>query len=338
MSGLKATATTVSGSGTTTVYGLSSELSLVGSSTTGYGVRISSSGAGAITTYYGLYVESSLSTVTNHYGIYQAGAGAINSFAGLVLTAATTATNAGLRLPHGAEPTAPVDGDLWSTTSGFYGRVNGATVGPFGVSGGGTPGGVDGNVQLNDGLGGFAGSDSLRWSGGLLTTSGASGSLRIQHDTDEGRVDFGNVNVTRWSIGSATATTDFTFVLYDAFGNYADMPISIIGTAGGTVSVNRPLSVSGTVQAVFFSTTPQDVSASATINSGRVRFTGSTVAQTLTLPVVMDGLDVFIRNSASVSVTVEAGTGSTIEGLPTFTLLPGEAISLTLVSSDWTIF
>ncbi len=56
---------------------------------------------------------------------------------GLLTTTASSATRAGLTLPHGAAPTTPSNGDLWSTTAGFYGRVNGVTVGPFGAAGGG---------------------------------------------------------------------------------------------------------------------------------------------------------------------------------------------------------
>lgn len=49
----------------------------------------------------------------------------------LVRTQASKAGAAGLRLPHGAAPTAPVDGDLWTTTAGLFVRINGATVGPL---------------------------------------------------------------------------------------------------------------------------------------------------------------------------------------------------------------
>jgi hypothetical protein len=56
-------------------------------------------------------------------------AGTLNtSFAGKVNTAATTASAAGINIPHGTGPSSPVDGDFWSTTSGFFGRVNGGTV------------------------------------------------------------------------------------------------------------------------------------------------------------------------------------------------------------------
>jgi len=42
-------------------------------------------------------------------------------------TPASTTASAGLRLPHGTAPTAPVNGDVWSTTTGLLYRINGAT-------------------------------------------------------------------------------------------------------------------------------------------------------------------------------------------------------------------
>lgn len=48
----------------------------------------------------------------------------------LALSAGTTAVSS-LRIPHGAAPTAPVNGDIWTTTAGLFVRINGATVGPL---------------------------------------------------------------------------------------------------------------------------------------------------------------------------------------------------------------
>ena len=45
--------------------------------------------------------------------------------------AASTTARASLCLRHGAAPTSPNDGDLWTTTAGLYVRINGATVGPL---------------------------------------------------------------------------------------------------------------------------------------------------------------------------------------------------------------
>lgn len=58
------------------------------------------------------------------------------TFTDTVITDASDATASGLRLPHGAAPSAPTNGDLWTTTAGLYARINGATVGPYAESGG----------------------------------------------------------------------------------------------------------------------------------------------------------------------------------------------------------
>lgn len=52
-------------------------------------------------------------------------------------TVATALAGAGLNLPHGTAPSAPSNGDVWTTTAGLYARINGSTVGPFGTGGGG---------------------------------------------------------------------------------------------------------------------------------------------------------------------------------------------------------
>lgn len=45
--------------------------------------------------------------------------------------AATAAGYASLNLPHGTAPSAPANGDVWTTTGGLYAYINGATVGPL---------------------------------------------------------------------------------------------------------------------------------------------------------------------------------------------------------------
>lgn len=91
---------------------------------------------------------------------------------GTVTTDASSSSRAGITLPHGVVPTAPVDGDLWSTSLGFFGRVSGVTVGPFGAGGGGgTPAGSNTEVQFNN-SGAFGASPSLTWDGSLLTATG----------------------------------------------------------------------------------------------------------------------------------------------------------------------
>ena len=55
----------------------------------------------------------------------------VDMVAGLFLTVASASGSAGFRLPHGAAPSAPADGDTWTTTAGLFVRINGVTVGPL---------------------------------------------------------------------------------------------------------------------------------------------------------------------------------------------------------------
>lgn len=57
------------------------------------------------------------------------------TFTHKVTTAASTTTAAGLIVPPGTAPTSPVNGDIWTTTTGLFARINGTTVGPFGTGG-----------------------------------------------------------------------------------------------------------------------------------------------------------------------------------------------------------
>lgn len=68
-------------------------------------------------------------------GPYLAIAG--GTLTGKLITLASATGGAGLNLPHGAAPTAPVNGDIWTTTAGIYVRINAVTVGPLGTGGGG---------------------------------------------------------------------------------------------------------------------------------------------------------------------------------------------------------
>lgn len=51
---------------------------------------------------------------------------------GRLVTAAPGASTAGLNLFPGSTPGSPANGDLWITSSGFFARVNGTTIGPIG--------------------------------------------------------------------------------------------------------------------------------------------------------------------------------------------------------------
>lgn len=52
---------------------------------------------------------------------------ATSTFAAKATTVASAAGGAGFNLPHGAAPTVPTNGDVWTTTAGAFHRINGAT-------------------------------------------------------------------------------------------------------------------------------------------------------------------------------------------------------------------
>ena len=70
------------------------------------------------------------------------GGATVSSSTGLITPVGTT-TLSSLRIPHGAAPTSPVDGDFWTTSAGgLFGRINGATIN-YGAGGGGGSGTVN---------------------------------------------------------------------------------------------------------------------------------------------------------------------------------------------------
>lgn len=169
------------------------ESAATGTITQAFGLQITSVGSdtdtGTIGTSYGVYIgTTSGANVTDAYGLFQADANALNSFAGRVLVSASTADRAGLNLPHGVAPTTPEDGDIWSTTSGFYGRVNGVTVGPFGTGGGsGGAAGDSEEIQYNDGSDGFAASPNFKWRSNYLELTNR---IELHSDTFPAEINF----------------------------------------------------------------------------------------------------------------------------------------------------
>lgn len=58
------------------------------------------------------------------------GGALVSSTTAANLPASTTAASS-MRLAHGAAPTSPVNGDMWTTTAGLFVRIDGSTVGPL---------------------------------------------------------------------------------------------------------------------------------------------------------------------------------------------------------------
>lgn len=74
---------------------------------------------------YGIYYNPTLTSMTGvtHYSF--------KATSGLMELPASATAGATFRIPHGSAPTAPVDGDIWTTSAGLYVRINGSTIGPL---------------------------------------------------------------------------------------------------------------------------------------------------------------------------------------------------------------
>lgn len=158
---------------------------------------------------------------------------------------------------------------------------------------------------------------------------------------------------------TGAATSQIAYGIYatasGAITNYAGYfdagLVKIASTAASTDTVTGALVVSGGVGIAgnlnvggelkisgFIIIGIASVSASGSITKTKTVFTGTTPSQTLTLPAGSDGIDCWIRNASSVSVTIASSGANKIENKTTFQLNPNESIGLCFINNDWTIF
>jgi hypothetical protein len=69
--------------------------------------------------------------------------GVFVNVSGKATIAASSTGRANFNLPHGTAPTSPTNGDIWTTNTGLYLRINGSTVGPVVMAD------DDGNILAN---------------------------------------------------------------------------------------------------------------------------------------------------------------------------------------------
>lgn len=195
---------------------------------------------------YGVYIEDqtkgggnaaafrgAISAASGKYNLYMDGT-AQNYLAGvtgvgvapastsyLTLGAATTSLSS-LNVPHGTAPSSPVNGDVWTTTSGMYARINGSTVGPFGTGGGTTPG-----YALFLGTGSTSPNDSTAYYFGALSSLAATVSSGVR------RVYIpktGTIKVAQFTwFGSSAAGSGENLTLEIRLNNTTNTTIATIG-------------------------------------------------------------------------------------------------------------
>lgn len=137
-------------------------------------------------------------------------------------TNASASGGASINVPHGSAPSSPNNGDIWTTTSGVFGRVNGATAQLNGYVPGGTDvavadGGTGVSTTPSNGqllIGNGSGYTVANLTGGAnVTITNSAGGITIASSISGGTVgdgDYGDITVsssgTIYTIDPATVT------------------------------------------------------------------------------------------------------------------------------------
>lgn len=133
------------------------------------------------------------------------------SFIGKQTFLASATGAASLTIPHGAAPTSPVNGDIWTTTSGMYTRINGTTVRFILTEDGSViiPT-VGGGLQIKEGTNACMGSATLVAGTVTVSTTKVTANSRIQITAQNtSGTEYGFVRVS-----SRTAGTSFVITAY----------------------------------------------------------------------------------------------------------------------------
>jgi hypothetical protein len=154
-----------------------------------------------------------------------------DTMTGKLTTAVPALGGAGFTLPHGAAPSTPANGDLWTTTAGLFARINGSTAGPF----------ISTSISDHGLLSGLADDDHPQYFAlaqnetvtGTTTFSAASTDIRGQIvDGDSAYVTLGEdtyVSGGHLGIGVAPSTDRGLYMnlvssgTYDLFGTFSSV-------------------------------------------------------------------------------------------------------------------
>jgi hypothetical protein len=253
---------------------------------------------------------------------------------GKVGTIASTTTNAGFNVPHGTAPTSPTNGDVWTTTSGLFYRINGATISPATLAGGTFTGPIITTASTTSAAGfripvgtapttptvgdvwlatGATGTINFRAPAGTtqaVATLGLTQTFTGNNTFSGATLNFGNATTaTTIGLGNGATATATTKTVNVATG----------GTSGSTTAVNIGTNVSGATSTITLNGT---VTATGLVNGVKawVNFNGTgTVA---------------IRASSNVTSITDNGVA---DYTVNFTTAISDANYLVQSTSEWII-
>jgi hypothetical protein len=162
------------------------------------------------------------------------------TFTGLVTTAVPTTSSAFFNLPHGTAPSAPNNGDVWSTTGGLFWRQNGSTYQAMNLSATQT---VSGNITFSN------------------------ASLTLGNSTA----------ASTYNIGTGATLTATTKAINIGTNGVSGSTTNItLGSSTGTnaITLNGPTTLNGTISTASTSITLGNNTAATAINIG----TGATLS------------------------------------------------------------
>jgi hypothetical protein len=223
------------------------------------------------------------------------------TFTGLVSTPASTTTTAGLRLPHGTAPTTPTNGDLFTTTSGLFARINGSTRQYVDLDGTQTINGTKTFSGANQTLGNATSAGTINVGTGA-TVSGSTKAVNIGTAGASG-------STTNIAIGSSVAGSGVNVTVNGVLTTTGATQTISNGTGATTTNIGTGATISGSTKAVNIGT--NGVAGSTTniaIGSGF-------------------GTSTTVLNGSTVGVTLAADTNTT--GLATTAYVVGQAGSAT---------
>jgi hypothetical protein len=140
---------------------------------------------------------------------------------------------ASINIPHGTAPTSPTNGDCWTTTSGLFCYINGATVGPYG-GGGSSIAAKDEGTTLTSAATSFdfvgAGVTATNSSGAVtVTVPAGAGAVAARVDTPQSATSLTYTDLT--TTGPAVTLTTGTSAIVFLSANVTK-PLGGLGNNG----------------------------------------------------------------------------------------------------------
>lgn len=193
------------------------------------------------------------------------------TFTGLVNTVASTTTTAGLRLPHGTAPTTGLtNGDIWTTTSALFARINGSTVQFPSLNGSNTFGGSTNT---------FSGTSLTFGNSTAASTINIGTGATLTATTKAVNIGTSGVagSTTNITIGSTTGTSTTTLqgITNGVTQSAGDSSLKLATTAFVTTAANLKANIASPT----FTGTPAAPTAAVDTNTTQVATTAYVVGQ-----------------------------------------------------------